>query len=282
MNNHLVKSENVISAICKKDRPTNRQKILEWEAMAKNAPQVDIPVSHNIHGGMYAREITIPKDSIITGDIYKFDHFDIMVSGDITVSTDTQTPKRLTGFNFLNGLAGKKRAGYAHEDTVWITIHAFSGSTGDEIQKFITAESFDELSEFNTQINNHDYALLVNEINMTQDEIDKQVLNVADLLDSDHERNNNYDLYVRKSKIHGSGVFAKRHFLKDEIVCYARLGKLRTKYGRYANHALFANVDIKIVGDDIVFVASRDIHADDEITVNYRELLAMRFMGGDL
>lgn len=132
-----------LSTPCK---TTNRDNILKWEDYALTRPQVDIPIKHHIHGGMYIREAVIPAGLVITGQIYLFDHFDIMVSGDITVSTDTGETKRLTGYNLFEGLSGKKRAGYTHEETVWITIHAADGEDGDQIQESITVNSFEDLA----------------------------------------------------------------------------------------------------------------------------------------
>ena len=34
--------------------------LAKYEEFALAQPQIDIPVSHRIHGGMYARQITIP------------------------------------------------------------------------------------------------------------------------------------------------------------------------------------------------------------------------------
>ena len=123
----------------------SRSKVLELEHMLLDMPQIEIPVTHHLHGGMYMREITIPKGTMVTGDIYKFDHFDVMISGDITVTSNTGEAIRLTGFNVYKGLRGKKRAAYTHEDTTWMTIHPYSGKTGDEVQEFVTVKSFSEL-----------------------------------------------------------------------------------------------------------------------------------------
>ena len=69
----------VINGICEGGKYPNRSNILAFEDIAKTLPQINIPVKHHIHGGMYAREITIPKDTIITGQIYKFNHFDYKI-----------------------------------------------------------------------------------------------------------------------------------------------------------------------------------------------------------
>jgi len=98
----------VVGDICVKDKSSNRDAILKYEDYAKDLPQVDIPVIHHMHGGMYGREITIPKGTVLTGMIYKFDHFDIMISGDITVSTDDAQVIRMKGFNLFKGLSADK------------------------------------------------------------------------------------------------------------------------------------------------------------------------------
>jgi len=124
-----------------------RDAITAYDEIALTMPQVDIPVTHKIHGGMYARQITIPAGVAITGQIYKYDHMEFMVSGDATVGSETGAV-RLTGYNQLSGHSGKKRAIVAHADTIWLTIHPTDGVDGDEIQKNITAENFDELERF--------------------------------------------------------------------------------------------------------------------------------------
>jgi hypothetical protein len=269
----------IIDDICEGGKKPNRENILAFEDMAKKMPQVEIPVKHHIHGGMYGREITIPKDTILTGQIYKFDHFDIMISGDVTVSTDTGETKRLTGYNFLKGMSGKKRAGYTHEDTVWITFHPYSGVDGDDIQKFITAETFEELALFNTAINCADYDSLVESIAMTEQEIRVQVENTEDMcsMPMGYE-----SVYVAKSALEGCGFYSKENIQTGSVICPSRINGKRTPAGRYVNHALLCNAEMVFFGDDMALKASRDIEAGEEITVNYRNVLDERNKKGDL
>lgn len=267
----------VISNICVKSKSTNRAKILEYEEIAKELPQVEIPVTHHIHGGMYGREITIPKDTIITGQLYKFDHFDIMISGDITVSTDTGETKRLTGFNIFKGMSGKKRAGYAHEDTRWVTFSACDGDNGEEIQKYITAETFTELENFHDEINRADYFNFIYQLGMTQEEISKQVENKDDMIFDEIE-----NVFVAESTIAGKGLFSYLTIKTGDIICQARIDDKRTLAGRYANHAVFPNAEIKVTADGADLIAIRDIEESEEITVNYQDVIKNRFIKGDL
>ena len=279
MDFNLSNAVDIIKDICVGDKESNRDALLKYESIAEDLPQVNIPVKHYIHGGMYGREITIPAGTILTGQIYKFNHFDIMISGDITVSTDTGEIKRFTGYNLFEGMAGKKRAGYAHEDTRWITFHPFTGNNGDEIQEFITAPNFDELEQFNINLNREDYKTLMSCIDMTDKEVKLQVENLDDQIDMPIS----YEfLSVKESKIEGLGFFTSKKITSGFNICPARLGGKRTPAGRYVNHAIQPNCKMIIDQNDVYLTAIKDIEVNEELTINYRDMLNMRFEGGDL
>ena len=269
----------IIDDICVKNKNVNREKILDFEAIAKTFPQIEIPVTHYIHGGMYARQITIPKDTILTGHIYKFDHFDVMVSGDITVSTDSGETKRIKGYNCFKGMSGKKRAGYAHEDTTWITFHPFSGKDGDEIQDFITANNFEELEFFNCEINKADYKSMISCMKINEQQILEQVNNTDDMTDLKKEYSH---IFVSDSKIDKKGLFSKIKILNGNVICPSRIDGKRTIAGRYTNHAIQPNAEMIFNGKNIDLVSNRDIEINEEITVNYRKVLHTRNLKGDL
>ena len=84
-------------------------------------PQVDVQPQLVVHGKLAARTIFIPAGTILTGVLTNCDNV-CVVCGDITVTTD-EGPRRLTGYNILSAKAGSKRAGVAHSDTWWTTIH---------------------------------------------------------------------------------------------------------------------------------------------------------------
>lgn len=269
----------VIDNICVGNKSLNRESLIKYEEFAKGQPQIEIPVKHHIHGGMYGREITIPKDTILTGQIYKFDHFDVMISGDITVSTDSGERKRFSGYNCFKGMSGKKRAGYAHEDTTWITFHPFSGDNGEEIQKFITADNFEELALFNTAINKSDYESMVSGMDMTEEQIREQVCSRSDMTEMPTEYS---FIYVDRSTIEGKGLYSTKKINSGSFVCPSRIRNKRTIAGRYTNHALQPNAKMTIDDKGINLVAIKDIEPNEEITVNYRDVLNTRNSKGDL
>lgn len=269
----------IISSVCGKNVAESRELISAYEEWAKQFPQVDIPVKHYIHGGMYAREITIPKDTYITGQLYKFNHFDVMISGDITVSTDTGERKRLTGYNVFEGLSGKKRAGYAHEDTTWITFHVAEGDNGDDIQKAITVESFEELENFYLELDTISYEHAIKTLGYTEAELQEHAHEEDLVKMPDSFRH----VYVDKSKISGNGLYSKIGYEADSVVCLARIQSNRTIAGRYTNHSHSANCYTKVLDNgDVLLVSKRKLLPGEELTINYLETINDRAAKGDL
>lgn len=97
-------------------------KIMRLESEMARLPQLHIEPVHHFSDGIYAREITIPKGAVLTGKMHATDHLNIISKGDITVLTENGM-QRIKAPATILAKAGMKRVGYAHEDTVWTTIH---------------------------------------------------------------------------------------------------------------------------------------------------------------
>ena len=102
------------------DKPKVKDPVLALQGELGKLPQVDLQTAHLTHGGMYARTIFIPAGVALTGAKTNIANICI-VSGDITVSTDTGVV-RLTGYHVIPANAGFRRAGFAHADTYWTTL----------------------------------------------------------------------------------------------------------------------------------------------------------------
>lgn len=127
-----------------------RGAILNLEARLKNEPGSFIgdsevcPLKHTFAPGVYVREIFIPKGTLIVGKLHKHAHPNFLMSGDVSVLTE-EGPKRLRGPMSMISPAGTKRVVYAHEDTVWITIHVTKKTSLREIEKHVIAKNYSEL-----------------------------------------------------------------------------------------------------------------------------------------
>ena len=108
------------------------ERVRQFEALLRTFPEVDLGTEMSAHGGVVWRSIFIPAGSALTGCQTKLDNVSV-VFGDITVTTD-EGPKRVTGFAVIPAKAGFKRAGIAHADTWWVTLHRSDKTTCEEIE----------------------------------------------------------------------------------------------------------------------------------------------------
>lgn len=113
--------------------------VRRMEDMLLQMPQIDLHTEQLVHGGMAARTIFIPAGTVLTGALTNIDNL-CVAFGDITVTTD-DGPKRLTGFNVIPAMAGAKRAGVAHSDTWWVTIHRTDLTDLEAIEEEMTGEA---------------------------------------------------------------------------------------------------------------------------------------------
>lgn len=291
-------------------KQSTRDSIQSLEDELKAMPQVEIPVVHWYSGGIYAREITIPAGVLLTGRIYKDDHFDVMVYGDVTVTTDDGR-KRLTGFNLSKGNQGKKRAGYTHKETRWITFCSSEEMPDNDYLDHLTVEHFHELEklaydwieestirkEFEAQpsykrseyrsfldgylagsgkrlkttIDREDYGKALAEFGFTEDIARGQSEDLSDQIALEGD----YGVSVKPSAIEGKGLYADQCFSAGQVIMPARIDGMRTIAGRYTNHAVNPNAEMVMDGDVINLVAIMDIGIE-EITTNYRTSLLLQ------
>lgn len=131
-------------------KKVTREEIINLETAIKQIPSAFIgdsehcPLTHSFADGVYVREIFIPKGTLLVGKIHKHSHPNIILRGDVSVATE-EGPKRLKGPLSMISPAGTKRVVYAHEDTIWITIHVTDKKDLVEIEDEIIAKTYDEL-----------------------------------------------------------------------------------------------------------------------------------------
>jgi hypothetical protein len=109
--------------------------------------QVAIPVRHYFSPGVYAREITIPAGTILTGRIHKYEQLNILSGGEISVLTDDGMKTVTAPFTVVSP-PGTKRIAYAHTDCVWTTILATEEKDPDLIEAKFTVSTEQEFLEF--------------------------------------------------------------------------------------------------------------------------------------
>lgn len=125
----------------------HRGDIQYLESIIERMPQAEMPLRHFFAKGLYARELTIPKNCVLTGAIHKHQHINIIVKGDISVATEHGV-RRIQAPYVMISEPGTKRAGFAHEETVWITVHAAQATTAEAAELELVTNDYGEYERF--------------------------------------------------------------------------------------------------------------------------------------
>lgn len=80
------------------------------------------PVHDEYKCGTYARQMFIPKGTLIVGKIHRHQHLNFIMQGKVSVATEFGKRIFEAPCVFVSEV-GLKRAVYAEEDTIWITVH---------------------------------------------------------------------------------------------------------------------------------------------------------------
>lgn len=94
------------------------------EMVVDNFELIDLPLVHRFPEGMYVREIFMPKGSIVTSRVHKYESPFFITQGDVSVFTEGEEgiARYVAPFTGITK-PGTRRVLYMHEDTVWITVH---------------------------------------------------------------------------------------------------------------------------------------------------------------
>ena len=129
-----------------------RRKVQMVEAQMRALPaeaHVKIEPEHFSHGGIYARKITIPAGTLLTGEIHKYDNMNFMLSGDMLVLVGTDWA-RIRGPEIIFAPAGIKRIAFALTETVWVTVLPTNEQNPQVIEKMFVASTEEEYQQFLT------------------------------------------------------------------------------------------------------------------------------------
>lgn len=102
--------------------PTYEQLRALEEAMLTQLEPVEAPVTHHFAHGVYGREMFIPAGTLLTGKIHRFETLNVLLQGEISVTTP-EGIKRLTAPAIFVSPPGCKKVGFAHTDVRWLNVH---------------------------------------------------------------------------------------------------------------------------------------------------------------
>jgi hypothetical protein len=126
-------------------------KVRALEAEVRKLPQLQLTTHHVLHGGMYARTITIPAGSVITGVFIQVPTV-LIVNGHAVVNTSDEA-MTLVGHNVLAASAHRRQAFVAIEETHLTMVFATQAQTIEQAEDEFTNEAHLLISRHDDAIN---------------------------------------------------------------------------------------------------------------------------------
>ena len=123
---------------------TVRAKVEKLEESMLNLPQIHCPIRHHFAPGVYAREITIPKGTVLVGAVHKRDNLVVLSAGKLRLMTDDGFTD-ISAPHTMTCKAGAKNAAVALEDAVWTNFFATDETDTDKLVELLTDSTADEL-----------------------------------------------------------------------------------------------------------------------------------------
>ena len=106
--------------------------------------QVEIRHKETLAYGLYTRTIFIPKGVLLLGKIHKKPCVNIVLSGDISIATETGEIRAQAGY-MVTSPAGMQKVGFAHEDTVFVNVFRTDVQNIEQVEEDLIAENYEAL-----------------------------------------------------------------------------------------------------------------------------------------
>ena len=120
--------------------------LVDGENVIKGDSEV-FPLKHTFTDGIYIRQMSMKKNSFVIGKIHKHNHVWFLLTGMISVADENDTVDHIAPC-YVEAPSGSKRMIYAHEDSIWVNIHANPTNTQDleELEELIIAKDYEEFN----------------------------------------------------------------------------------------------------------------------------------------
>lgn len=124
-------------------RKPMRERVERLETFLSQLPPVECQIRNLFSPGVYIREATIPKGITATGAVHKTEHRAIVI-GHCVLTTDDGV-EEFRGYHTFVSQPGAKRAIYAIEETIVLTVHPTDETDMEKLCEALTESTLDEL-----------------------------------------------------------------------------------------------------------------------------------------
>lgn len=128
-----------------------KQNIIKFENALLQLPEeqkIELEVKHYHANGVYAREMHLPINTMLSGAIHKYDHICILQKGKIAVVDEFNGKTELTAPEIFISKAGVKRAIFAVEESIFITCHLCKETEEDKIWQQLVSKTYQDYNMF--------------------------------------------------------------------------------------------------------------------------------------
>jgi hypothetical protein len=248
-------------------------------------PQVTSPVIHRFGPGVYIREASYPKGTLIVGQDHVGEHINMLLKGKINVFDKHGNVQTLEAPYMFVAEPGAK-IGYALEDVTWQNIYATSETDIEVLEStlFKAPEFFNDYVDQKLLANveahkedREDFDLMLKQTGWKAEDVERISHSREDCIPFPY---GNYSLAPGESPIQGKGMFATAYIHKNQVIAPMRLNGKRTPAGYLVNHSKNPNT-IAVINNvgDMYLVATKGIQGmlggqlGEELTLDYRQVM---------
>ena len=112
----------------------------------------EVPIRNFFMDGVYIREMTMFKGTVVIGAIHKTLHMCFLLKGHLTVADENDVKDYIAPCKII-ATPGIKRVLYAHEDSIWYNTHKNPSNTEDvkQLEKELVCINYKEYEEYINQ-----------------------------------------------------------------------------------------------------------------------------------
>lgn len=127
------------------DLKTIEDKLLEVK-------QVECTLEHKFAEGLYTRILHIPAGTLIIGKRHRNETLNILLKGKMTIyeDDDGSQQKVVEAPYIFTGAPLSKKAGLAHEDSIWVNVHSTTSTDLSEIEREVIISEDDYVKLLST------------------------------------------------------------------------------------------------------------------------------------
>jgi|TARA_R110000765_G_scaffold416414_1_gene518250 hypothetical protein len=103
------------------------------------------PLKQHIEGGLYTRELFMPKGSLVVSMIHKQNHPSFLLKGKLSFIADDGTVKHVEAPHTVFTKEGTQRVLYIHEDVEWCCVYKTDATNFEEAEADVYTNNYREL-----------------------------------------------------------------------------------------------------------------------------------------